>query len=257
MHQADPTDTHAEVHLLNGRFLPVTLAGCVDRLFADMAADRRGWLATVNVSILMMMRDSPDLQRFVDRARWTVADGQPLIWAARWFGTPLPERVTGVDLVELLCERAQAEGQGVYFLGATQEVVDTLVQRLQAKFPRLSIGHGNGYFSVAESAARAQAVADSGASILLVGMGVPRQEQFIESQWDRLNVKVAIGVGGSFDVLAGLRQRAPLWVQRLGMEWFYRLVQEPGRLWKRYLVTNSTFVALLLRALLLPHYRNK
>jgi N-acetylglucosaminyldiphosphoundecaprenol N-acetyl-beta-D-mannosaminyltransferase len=86
---------------------------------------------------------------------------------------------------------------------------------------------------------------------------VPRQEQFIDKQWDRLNVKVAIGVGGSFDVLAGLRQRAPLWVQRLGMEWFYRLVQEPGRLWKRYLVTNTTFVALLLRALLLPHYRNK
>ncbi len=257
MPHATTPESPTDVQFLNGRFSSLSLSGCVDRVFADMAAGRTGWLATVNVSILMMMRDSPELQRFVDRARWTVADGQPLIWASRWFGTPLPERVTGVDLVEQLCERAQAQGQGVYFLGATQAVVDTLAHRLKAQFPRLKIDHANGYFSADQAPERAQAVADSGASILLVGMGVPKQEQFIEGQWDRLNVKLAIGVGGSFDVLAGLRQRAPLWVQKMGMEWFYRLIQEPGRLWKRYLVTNVTFVVLVLRALVLPTFRKK
>lgn len=244
------------IRILNGQFLPVTLPQCTDTLFADMAAGKRGWLATVNVSILMMMRESSALQTFVDKATWTVADGQPLIWASKWFGTPLPERVTGVDLVEQLCERAQLEGVGVYFLGASQDVVNTMVQRLQAQYPRLSIGCCDGYFPEAGAAARADLVAASGAAILFVGMGVPRQERFIEQQWGRLGVKLAIGVGGSFDVLAGLRMRAPIWVQRIGMEWMYRLVQEPGRLWKRYLVTNTQFVLLLVRALLISRYRS-
>jgi len=101
----------------------------------------------------------------------------------------------------------------------------------------------------AESEARAQAVAASGAKILVVAMGVPRQEYFIEEYWDRLGVSFAIGVGGSFDVLAGLRKRAPEIVQRVGMEWAFRLVQEPRRLWKRYLVTNARFLSLISREL--------
>jgi len=235
----------------------VSQSGCSELLFADMAAGKSGWLATVNVSILMTMRSSPDLQRFVDRAAWTVADGQPLVWASRWFGTPLPARVTGVDLVEDICARAESEGLGVYFLGASQPVLDALVATLQARYPRLRIGHANGYFSAADAPQRAAEVAASGASVLLVGMGVPRQEAFIEQYWSHLGVKVAIGVGGSFDVLAGLRKRAPSWVQAVGMEWFYRLVQEPGRLWRRYLVTNTQFVLLLLRALIVPRYRSR
>lgn len=245
------------IRIFNGRFLPVTLPGCTQKLFADMAAGKSGWLATVNVSILMMMRENPKLQGFVDRAAWTVADGQPLVWASRWFGTPLPERVTGVDLVEQICAEAQSRGMGVYFLGASQPVLDALVQKLQTRYPRLSIGHANGYFPAADAAQRAADVTASGASVLLVGMGVPRQEEFIETQWPHLGVKLAIGVGGSFDVLAGLRKRAPHWVQVVGMEWFYRLVQEPGRLWQRYLVTNTQFVLLLLRALLFPRFRSR
>ena len=245
------------VRLFNGRFDPVTLDQCVNQVFNDMAQGQRGWLCTVNVAILMMMRENPALQRFADQATWTVADGQPVIWTSRWFGTPLPERVTGVDLVERLCERAQAEGKGIYLLGASRSVIDTLAKRMQSRFPTLRIAHDDGYFTADQAAARADAIAQSGASILLVGMGVPRQEQFIEQQWQRLGVQLAIGVGGSFDVLAGLRDRAPEWMQKIGMEWFYRLVQEPGRLWKRYLVTNTGYVLLVLRGLLLRRYRTK
>ena len=175
-----------------------------------MAAGKSGWLATVNVSILMMMRENPRLQSFVDRATWTVADGQPLVWVSRWFGTPLPERVTGVDLVEQICAEAETRGMGVYFLGASQPVLDALILKLSARYPRLSIGHSNGYFPATDAPLRAASIAASGASVLLVGMGVPRQEEFIETQWAQLGVKLAIGVGGSFDVLAGLRKRAPL-----------------------------------------------
>ena len=248
--------TPPPVRLFNGWFDPVTLPQCVDRVLSDMAQGHRGWLATVNVAILMMMRDSPELQRFVDKARWTVADGQPLIWVSRWFKRPLPERVTGVDLVEALCEQAERRGLGVYLLGASQEVADTLAERLQARWPTLRLHHANGYFAETDSRQRADAVAASGAHILLVGMGVPRKERFIESQWPHLGVQLAIGVGGSFDVLAGLRQRAPAWVQAVGMEWAYRLVQEPGRLWKRYLSTNTRFVGLVLRGWLQPGQRD-
>lgn len=247
----------AKVPLFNGVFDAVTLSQCVDQLFSDMDHGRRGWLATVNVAILMMMRESPRLQSFVDRATWTVADGQPLVWASRWFHRPLPERVTGVDLVECLCERAVQRHETIYCLGATQDVVLGMMARLRERHPGLSITGADGYFKADEAAARAQAVAASGAKILLVGMGVPRQEQFIEEQWPLLNVNLAVGVGGSFDVLAGLRQRAPLWMQKVGLEWVFRLIQEPGRLWKRYFVTGMQFGALVLRALLLPSYRNR
>jgi N-acetylglucosaminyldiphosphoundecaprenol N-acetyl-beta-D-mannosaminyltransferase len=245
------------VQLFNGHFNPVTSTECIDMLFADLHANQRGWLCTVNVAVLMMMRSNPALQQFVDRARWTVADGQPLIWASRWFGPPLPERVTGIDLIEQLCQRAQQERIGIYCLGASDAVIHQLGTQLRAQYPKLELHTGNGYFSEKEAPQRAQTIAQSGAKILLVGMGVPKQEQFIEKHWAQLGVNIAIGVGGSFDVLAGLRQRAPQWVQRVGMEWFYRLIQEPQRLWKRYLVTNIQFVLLLIRGLILKPYRRR
>jgi N-acetylglucosaminyldiphosphoundecaprenol N-acetyl-beta-D-mannosaminyltransferase len=198
----------------------------------------------------MMMRSDPRLQNFVDRAALVVADGQPLVWCAPWFNQSLPERVTGIDLIGALCARAAREQKRVYFVGAADDVVNEAVSRLHQRFPELQIDFASGYFEKNEATARADRVRASGADILFVGMGVPRQEHFIEEQWERLGVGVAVGVGGSFDVLAGLRARAPSWVQAVGLEWLYRLIQEPRRLAKRYLVTNSQFTWLVLRALL-------
>jgi N-acetylglucosaminyldiphosphoundecaprenol N-acetyl-beta-D-mannosaminyltransferase len=241
-----------DVHLLNSGFAPLSLEETVDRIVERIQAGQRGYLCTVNVAILMMMREDPRLQRFVENAALVVADGQPLIWSSRLLGRALPERVTGVDLVERLCERAAREGLGVYLLGAKKDIVETLARGLRARYPGLVLsGVADGYFKTgAESEARAQAVAASGAKILVVAMGVPRQEYFIEEYWDRLGVSFAIGVGGSFDVLAGLRKRAPEIVQRVGMEWAFRLVQEPRRLWKRYLITNARFLSLMSRELI-------
>ena len=247
----------ARVRLFNGEFDAVTLDECVKQVFADIDQGRTGWLATVNVAILMMMRDSPQLQSFVDRASWTVADGQPLIWASSWFNRRLPERVTGVDLVDCLCEQALARNEGVYCLGATQEVLNGMVAKLKEQHPGLVVNGSDGYFSFEQFPERAQQVARTGAKILFVGMGVPRQEKFIDEQWATLGVNLAVGVGGSFDVMAGLRRRAPLWMQKVGLEWVYRLIQEPGRLWKRYLVTGMQFGLLSMRALFLPSYRDR
>ena len=239
------------VTLLNGRFDPLTLDETVETIIRRIRADERGYLCTVNVAILMMMRKDPRLQRFVDRAAMIVADGMPIIWGARLLTQPLPERVTGVDLVDRLCARAAREGFGVYLLGAHQTVVEKLAEKLTQRYPGLILsGVADGYFGSDQSEARARAVAASGAKILVVAMGVPRQEHFIEEYWDRLGVPFAVGVGGSFDVMAGLRARAPGIVQRVGLEWLFRLVQEPRRLGKRYMITNAEFLFLISRALL-------
>jgi len=237
------------VRFLNADYDPLTLEQTVDCIFKLIEDGRRGWLCTVNVAILMMMRSDKRLQNFVDRAALVVADGQPIIWCAPWFGPSIPERVTGVDLVHDICERAERSGKRIYLLGATADIVEKLAQRLKESYPSLAIEFADGYFKKDEAEERANRIKASGADILLVGMGVPRQEIFIEEQWDRLGVGMAIGVGGSFDVLAGLRSRAPLWVQKIGMEWFYRLIQEPRRLFMRYLVTNSQFAWLVFTGL--------
>jgi N-acetylglucosaminyldiphosphoundecaprenol N-acetyl-beta-D-mannosaminyltransferase len=238
------------VRILNGQFDPLTLPQTVDAVFERVRAGQRGWLCTVNVAILMMMRDDQRLQQFVDRSALIVADGQPLIWCARWFGQYLPERVTGVDLVEALCDRAAREGKRVFLLGATQDVVGETAARLRSRFAGLQVAFDDGYFSNEEAPRRADQIRNYGAEILIVGMGVPRQEHFIEDQWDRLGVAVAMGVGGSFDVMAGLRARAPVWMQKISMEWLFRLIQEPRRLFKRYLVTNCQMIWLVCCALL-------
>jgi N-acetylglucosaminyldiphosphoundecaprenol N-acetyl-beta-D-mannosaminyltransferase len=243
-------DAVTAVRLLNGRFDPLATDETVEAVARAVRAGERGVLCTVNVAILMMMRSDPRLQRFVDAARWTVADGQPLVWASRLARTPLPERVTGVDLVDLLCRRATQDGFGVYLLGATGATVQATADALRARHPGLDIrGTADGYFGPAQAADRARAVAESGAALLFVAMGVPRQEHFIEEQWERLGARVVVGVGGSFDVIAGLRKRAPPFLQRVGLEWAYRLAQEPRRLFKRYLVTNSQFLGLMSREL--------
>ena len=238
------------VRLLNGYFDPFTLEQTVDAVFRRLANGQRGWLCTVNVAILMMMRSDPSLQHFVDRAALVVADGQPLVWTAPCLGQSLPERVTGVDLVHALCDRAAREGRRVYLLGATGDIVGKTARRLREQFADLNIEYADGYFSKEEAPRRADRIRASGADILFVGMGVPRQENFLDEQWDRLGVGMAVGVGGSFDVLSGLRARAPRWVQRCGLEWLFRLIQEPRRLFVRYLVTNSQFVWLIFRAML-------
>lgn len=240
------TSRPRQTQILNGRFDALSADQIVEELVGAIRAGERGILSTVNVAILMLMRSNPRLQRFVDTSRWTVADGQPLVWASHLWQRPLPERVAGIDLIDKLCARAVQEDIGVYFLGAEANTVRAAVRVLRKRHRGLDVrGYADGYFGPEQAKARARVVAESGAALLFVAMGVPRQEYFIEEQWDDLGAQVVIGVGGSFDVIAGLRRRAPAFVQRAGLEWAYRLAQEPRRLFRRYLVTNSQFLGLI------------
>lgn len=244
------------IQILNCGFAPVTLADTVDWARSWIESGQRGYICTVNVAILMMMRSDPKLQSFVDGASLVVVDGQPLVWASHLQADHLPERVTGVDLVDELCGLAAKEGFGVYLLGARHDVVETAARRLRDRFPGLEIsGIADGYFDATEAPLRAKAICESGAKILFVGMGVPRQEEFIESHWDELGAPLAVPVGGSFEVVAGTARRAPAFLQRIGMEWSFRLAQEPRRLWKRYLVTNTQFIYHLMRSAVISEHK--
>ncbi|MDO8312240.1 MAG: WecB/TagA/CpsF family glycosyltransferase, partial [Sideroxyarcus sp.] len=135
------------IRFLNGQFDPLTLPQTVDAIYNLLSAGRRGWLCTVNVAILMMMRSNLRLQQFVDRAALVVADGQPLVWCAPWLNGALPERVTGLHLVYAICERAARESKRVFLLGATEDVVANATQRLRARFPNLHVEYADGYFT--------------------------------------------------------------------------------------------------------------
>ncbi len=197
----------------------------------------RGGVVTLNSTGLMLAAQQPFFGRYVRGADLVVADGQPLVWLSRLVGTRLPGRVAGIDMVERLAGHAAAQGHAVYLLGAEADTVAAAAAELAGRHPGLRVvGHHHGFLGDREAAVAA-AIGRSGAAILLVGMGSPRQERFIDDHWDQLGVNVAMGVGGSFEVLAHRLSRAPVWIQRLGFEWAYRMIQEPRRLAGRYMQT--------------------
>ena len=190
-----------------------------------------------------MMRRDPELARACRAGDLILADGMSVVWSLRASGRRIPERVTGVDLMARLLAAAGQHRLRVYFLGARRKVVMALVERTRAQYPGIEIaGFRDGYFGPDDHLSIVEEIRASGAQMLFVGMPTPFKETWCERHRERLNVPLIIGVGGSFDVLAGFIKRAPRWVQSLGMEWFWRLLMEPRKLWKRYLTTNSEFI---------------
>jgi N-acetylglucosaminyldiphosphoundecaprenol N-acetyl-beta-D-mannosaminyltransferase len=204
--------------------------------------------AVVNASKLVAANRDEKLKRALLDADLVTADGMSVVWASRLLGQGLKARVTGIDLFERLVEHAASARLSVYFLGAREESVRGTVELFTNKHPALRIaGYHNGYFESSECQSVCEAIKLSGADLLFVAMGSPRQEQWMASNVPLTGVRFALGVGGSFDHLSGFVRRAPQWMQRSGLEWLHRLAQEPRRLWRRYLVGNSAFIWLVLR----------
>jgi N-acetylglucosaminyldiphosphoundecaprenol N-acetyl-beta-D-mannosaminyltransferase len=238
----------AELEILGCRFTRAAEAEVVKQICSWFDAPVRvsNTIVTVNVAILMMLRRDRRLAEAVGGADLVVADGVPLIWASRWLGTPLPGRVAGVDLMTRLLQLGSARRLRVFLLGTTQERLDKLVEVVGERYPGIDVvGARNGYFSIEEHRSVAEQVRDAGADLLLVGMPAPAKELWCEQFRDVLQTPVILGVGGGFDVLAGYVRRAPLWAQNMGLEWAWRLLMEPRKLWKRYLVTNTEFLGVL------------
>ncbi|MGE3916175.1 MAG: WecB/TagA/CpsF family glycosyltransferase [Hyphomicrobiaceae bacterium] len=208
-------------------------------------------LGDVNVSKLVDMQSDPELRRCTEESDVVCVDGMGVLWGSRLLGVPVKERVAGIDLMSELIRVCAQEGFRPYFLGAKQSVVEDLVARLKRQYPKLAVaGYRNGYFKPEDEAEVVADIKASGADCLFVGISSPIKERFLNRYRDELSVPVQMGVGGSFDVLSGHIRRAPVLVQMIGLEWLFRLLQEPRRLARRYYVSNSIFFMLLLRTIL-------
>jgi N-acetylglucosaminyldiphosphoundecaprenol N-acetyl-beta-D-mannosaminyltransferase len=203
----------------------------------------------VNAGKIVAMQKDLQLRQSVNESDLINADGQAVVWASKFLGKPLKARVAGIDLMVELVQLAYKKKYKVFFFGAKEEVVKKVVNRYSKEYsPNIVAGYRNGYFNKGEEKAIAQEIADSGANILFVAISSPTKENFLYNNKEVLrNVSFIMGVGGSFDVVAGIVKRAPLWMQKAGLEWFYRFAQEPKRMWKRYLIGNSKFIYFVLR----------
>jgi len=229
----------------------LTLEQALDRVEHAIQARTRLQIGVVNAAKVVNMQRDALLRDDVLSSDLILADGIAVVWASRVLGVALPERVPGIDLMTGILRRGAARGYRVFCLGATDDVLDKAAARMLADHPGVRIvGCQHGYFSADQEERVARTIADARPDVLFVAMTSPKKEKFLARWSKELGVPVCHGVGGSFDVLAGKVRRAPRLWQLLGLEWLYRVLQEPGRLWKRYLVTNTLFCTMLLRGLL-------
>jgi N-acetylglucosaminyldiphosphoundecaprenol N-acetyl-beta-D-mannosaminyltransferase len=203
----------------------------------------------VNAGKIVAMQKDEALYKSVNESDIINADGQAVVWAAKILGKPLKGRVAGIDLMENLVELAHQQNHKIFLLGAKEEVVRKVSEIYQSTYNTgIIAGYRNGYFTKEDEPQIAQQIASSGAHMLFVAITSPIKENFLYNHRELLkDVPFVMGVGGSFDVVSGLTKRAPDWMQNAGLEWFYRFLQEPKRMWKRYLVGNSTFIWLVLK----------
>lgn len=203
----------------------------------------------VNAGKIVAMQSDIQLRKSVNESDLINADGQSVVWASKFLKKPLKERVAGIDLMQKLVELAHEKKYKIYFFGAKENVVKEVVDKYSKLFsPNIIAGYRNGYFKKEEETEIAKEISDSGANILFVAISSPTKENFLYENKALLSkVNFIMGVGGSFDVVSGKVKRAPIWMQKHGLEWFYRLVQEPKRMWKRYLVGNTKFISLVLK----------
>ncbi len=225
----------------------LTMAETLQMIAARLDAGVFTQHAVVNVAKLVHMQQDAVLRKSVIDCDIINIDGMGVVWGARFLGHSVPERVAGIDLFHGLLALSARRGFPVYLLGATEEVVMSAAVNLQMVYPDLKIaGHHHGYFWDDEVAV-VERIRASGARLLFVAITSPQKENFIARWKGALGVDFVMGVGGTFDVVAGKVKRAPLWMQRSGLEWLYRVMQEPRRMWRRYLSTNSRFAWLLLK----------
>lgn len=227
----------------------LTMQETLEKVDSAITLNKQIHHTVVNAGKVVLMQTDKELEKSVVEADIINADGKAIVWAANLLGHKLPERVSGIDLMEQLVLRSFEKGYKCFFFGATEEVVTKLVNIYKMQYSEDMIaGYRNGYFKKEDEDKIALQIAESGANILFVAITSPKKEIFLNTYKNKLtNVNFIMGVGGSFDVIAGKVKRAPLWMQNSGLEWFYRVVQEPKRMWKRYLVGNTKFIYLIIK----------
>lgn len=218
------------------------------RIDGFIASRRVHHHVVINVDKIVKAHRDPQLREIINACDLVNVDGQPVLWAARMLGKPLKERVAGIDLMQQLIKHAAAKGHRLYFLGAKEDVASKVVETVRAYHPKAIVaGWRNGYWNESEETDVAEAIAAARPDILFVAISSPKKEVFLARWKTKIQAPFVMGVGGSFDVVAGMVKRAPVWMQRCGLEWLFRLLQEPRRMWRRYLVEDMRFFGILLR----------
>lgn len=214
---------------------------CVEKIIAEGVPTQH---VVINASKVNLMNKDDELKRIVNSCPLINADGSSIVWAAKKLNIPLSQRVTGCDLFQELIKVAARKGYKVYLFGAQEEVLQEVKRIFRVEYPSLQIvGSRNGYFGEEDEFRIVHDMASSGADMMFVAFSSPKKEYWIHKYLEKLNIPFVMGVGGSFDIVAGKTARAPLWVQKIGMEWLYRFIQEPRRMWKRYIIGNAEFIA--------------
>ena len=210
------------------------------------------YVVTPNAMHILSLQTDPPFRKIYRQAFLVVPDGVSLLWSAKFLNTPLNGRVNGTDLFEQLCAAAAEKGLKVFLLGGREGAADAAREILEARHPDLKIvgTHCPPYGFESQPAALALINAKIQAAnpdLLFVGLGAPKQEKWIAANYQELAVPISVGIGVSFELVANMVSRAPIWMQKTGLEWLFRLIVEPGRLWKRYLIGNPLFVLLVLK----------
>ena len=211
-----------------------------------IASGRPHQHVVVNVDKLVKASRDAELRQIINDCALINVDGMPVVWASRLLGKPLKARVAGVDLFEALMQRASTKQWRVFLLGAREEVVSGVKSLYETKYPGLVVaGYRNGYWKADEEPAVVEQIKAAQADLLFVAISSPKKEQFLGQYQAEMKIPFAMGVGGTFDVAVGKVKRAPLWMQNNGLEWFYRFLQEPRRMFKRYFIDDISFFWLL------------
>ncbi|MBI4004249.1 MAG: WecB/TagA/CpsF family glycosyltransferase [Candidatus Omnitrophica bacterium] len=243
--------TMRSVELFGMPFENVTMPQALERIDGLVRQPGRRYVMTPNIDAVVRWPKDPEFRDAYQRAALIFADGMPIVLASRLLGSPLKERIAGSDLFPRLCRQAAERGHSVFFLGGQDGVAEQAARNLRGRFPSLRVvgcyAPPIGFqFDAAEHERMVQRVNSARPDLLFLALGCPKQEKWIAKHIHELEVKVAVCVGAAIDFEAGTVRRAPRWMQRSGLEWLWRLVREPRRLWRRYLIEDTAFVGLFL-----------
>lgn len=237
---------HKRVTLLGVEIDTYPLDVFMQKLEEQMRRGKGAYVVTPNVDHIVRLKTDVEFREVYRQASFVVPDGTPLLWASRWLGKPLPERITGADLFPRLSARAAETGHSIFLLGATHSVCERVIARLRREHPKIKIaGHYSPPFGFEKCRDEMEKIVrtlkQAKPDVVFAALGTPKQEKLIFQLRTRVSVKLFLGVGAAFDFYSGEKKRAPAWLQKAGLEWAFRLAHEPGRLWKRYLVDDSRF----------------
>jgi len=237
-----------EIKIFNIKVHPFTKKEFLNIIESNLKNGNRIIQNGINAASINGLSKNKELIHAYNNSDLMNIDGMSIVWALRFLGYSIPERVACPDLANDILALAERENYSIFLFGAKETSLSQSVKNLSADFPKLNIaGHRNGYYQTKDEYAIVEMINDSMPDILLLGMPSPQKELFVEKYKDKLQVKYFFGVGGFFDILSGKTKRAPLWMQKTGLEWIYRFMQEPKRMWYRYMVGNIKFIGLVIK----------